>query len=110
MVNTGPPRRLRSGPMPEAARRRDQVAAHYRELIRTGQLRPGERFPPIRSIAREWSMSTATVRLAVAVLRDEGWIRTVRGPRGTVVESDPTAPAQAPDLRGGPGAASRTDR
>jgi GntR family transcriptional regulator len=57
-----------------------QLAGMLRERIASGQI--GPRLPSINELAEQTSLSAATVKRALAVLRDEGVIVTVRG-RGT---------------------------
>ncbi|MET7697116.1 GntR family transcriptional regulator [Streptomyces sp. NPDC005485] len=56
-----------------------QIAAHYAELITSGALQPGSLLPSIKSIAKEWQVSTATVEKALAKLRNEGLVRGIHG-------------------------------
>ncbi|AKF11512.1 Fibronectin/fibrinogen-binding protein [Sandaracinus amylolyticus] len=61
-----------------------RIAAHFREQIRSGALRPGERLPPVRELARRWRVALATASRAIAVLKQEGLVRAE--PRvGTIV-------------------------
>jgi len=52
----------------------DEAAAHLRELIISGQLRPGE-FIRLDRLAAELNMSVTPVRLALVTLRGEGFVR-----------------------------------
>ncbi|MFI6502975.1 TetR/AcrR family transcriptional regulator C-terminal domain-containing protein [Nonomuraea typhae] len=65
-----------------------QIAAEIRAQILTGRLRPGERAPSIREIARRWQVAAATATKALAVLRDDGLVHTKVG-AGTVVSAGP---------------------
>lgn len=65
-----------------------QIAEHYRERIRSGQMSPGTAMPSIDAIRRDWDVATSTAGRVVATLRDEGWIVTARG-RQTVVAPNP---------------------
>ncbi|MFI9187327.1 GntR family transcriptional regulator [Streptomyces goshikiensis] len=56
-----------------------QIAAHYTELIASGQLRPGELLPSIKNLAQEWSVSTATAEKALRKLRSDGLVRGIHG-------------------------------
>ena len=60
------------------------LAAAVSRTIRDGALRPGDRLPPIRGLARELALSPTTVSAAWSVLARAGTIRTL-GRRGTVV-------------------------
>ena len=59
--------------------------------IREGALTEGDRLPPIRDVAREFSLSPATVSAAWTLLRSSGAIRT-DGRRGTVVAPSGAGP------------------
>jgi DNA-binding GntR family transcriptional regulator len=59
-----------------------QLAGQLRERIKAGKI--GPRVPSIMELAEESELSAATVKRALALLRDEGLIYTVRG-RGTFV-------------------------
>lgn len=75
-----PVRVRRDGPHPIARQIADQVIA----LIRGGDLRPGERLPPVRRLAGFLRVNRNTVAKAYAALEAEGWLVTTRG-RGTFV-------------------------
>lgn len=61
-----------------------QIAGHYREAILAGRLRPGERLPPIRTVAAEAGVTRATVHEAYRQLCDHGLVTGEVG-RGTTV-------------------------
>ncbi|CAL9482247.1 GntR family transcriptional regulator [Streptomyces griseoincarnatus] len=56
-----------------------QIAAHYAELITSGQLTPGSLLPSIKNLAQEWNVSTATAEKALRKLRTEGLVRGIHG-------------------------------
>ncbi|MEW2220024.1 GntR family transcriptional regulator [Streptomyces sp. NPDC006990] len=66
-----------------------KIAAHYTELITSGQLQPGTLLPSIKNLSEEWEVSTATVEKALRKLRSEGFVRGVHG-IGTEVLDQPT--------------------
>lgn len=66
-----------------------RIAAHYSELIASGQLRPGDLLPSIKTLAQEWDVSTATAEKALRQLRGEGLVRGIHG-IGTEVLDRPT--------------------
>ncbi|MFD5345927.1 GntR family transcriptional regulator [Streptomyces anulatus] len=66
-----------------------RIAAHYTELIASGQLRPGELLPSIKALAQEWDVSTTTAEKALRQLRGEGLVRGIHG-IGTEVLDRPT--------------------
>jgi GntR family transcriptional regulator len=59
-----------------------QLAGSLRSRIKAGKI--GPRVPSITELAEQADVSTATVKRAMGLLRDEGLIYTVRG-RGTFV-------------------------
>ncbi|WP_340560834.1 GntR family transcriptional regulator [Streptomyces sp. GSL17-111] len=63
-----------------------QIAAHYAELITSGQLGPGSLLPSIKSLAQEWKVSTATAEKALRQLRGEGLVRGIHGIGTEVVD------------------------
>jgi DNA-binding transcriptional regulator YhcF (GntR family) len=65
----------------------DDIAAR----IENGALKPGQRAPSTRQIARDWRVAIATATKALAVLREAGLVRGVPG-QGTIVETRRTLP------------------
>lgn len=65
-----------------------KIAAHYTELIASGQLQPGSLLPSIKNLSEEWGVSTATAEKALRKLRNEGLIRGIHG-IGTEVLDQP---------------------
>jgi GntR family transcriptional regulator len=55
-----------------------QLAGALRERIRSGEF-AGRKFPSDRTLAEETGLAVNTVRKAVAVLRDEGYLETHHG-------------------------------
>lgn len=80
---TGPPR---ADNRPPYAR----IAGHYRDLISSGELSPGDLLPSIRALADQWEVSTATADRAMKLLRDEKLVHGIRGV-GTEVMARPVA-------------------
>lgn len=60
-----------------------QIAQIYRDRIASGELRPGDRLPSIRSIAQEFEVATTTAQKVIEALRNEGL--AVTSPMGTFV-------------------------
>lgn len=56
-----------------------KIAAHYTELITSGQLEPGTLLPSIKNLSEEWKVSTATAEKALRKLRNEGLVRGIHG-------------------------------
>ena len=71
-----------------------QVADHFREVIRSGRLRAGERLPSVRAVARQLGVSVTPVNAAFGLLVKEGLVYrrhgsgTFAGPR----------PSRAPEV------------
>lgn len=62
----------------------EQLAAILRQRIMDGTYPPGSRLPTHLALEAESGLSPMTVRRAVRLLAEEGWVRTRRG-RGTFV-------------------------
>ncbi|MEU0987862.1 aminotransferase class I/II-fold pyridoxal phosphate-dependent enzyme [Streptomyces sp. NPDC005953] len=83
------------------------IASHVAELIRSGELTPGDRLPQVRALAGVLRVSPATVSSAWALLKKRGLIvgtgksgTRVTGPVGLVTHIEPASivPARS-DLR-----------
>lgn len=59
-----------------------QIADHYREQMRRGEIRVGDVLPANRKLVDEWRVSTHTIQRAMALLREERLIqsRPAKGP------------------------------
>ena len=76
-----------------------RIAAELRDQIETGALAPGDRVPSTREITRRCGVAMATATKALAVLRQEGIVRSVPGVGTVVVGRQPAhgrSPAPAP--------------
>lgn len=60
--------------------------------IATGELRPGDALPSVRSLAEDLGINLHTVNKAYATLRDEGYL-IMLGRRGAYVADVPADPA-----------------
>ncbi|MDX3366175.1 GntR family transcriptional regulator [Streptomyces sp. ME02-6987-2C] len=78
---SGPPR---ADNRPPYAR----IAGHYRNLISSGELSPGDLLPSIKTLATEWEVSTATADRAMRLLREEKLVQGIPGV-GTEVMARP---------------------
>ena len=67
-----------------AAPRYEQIAAAFCRAIETGELRPNDRLPTVRSLASELNVSLKTATAAYKFLTQKGWTRGEIG-RGTFV-------------------------
>jgi DNA-binding transcriptional regulator YhcF (GntR family) len=76
-----------------------QLAQLLRELIRSGQLAPGDRVPSEPQLARDHSVSRDTAQRARAMLAEEGLITRRRGVGSIVSLVD-----QLTEVRAAPGA------
>jgi GntR family transcriptional regulator len=61
-----------------------QLANVLRDMIESGELQPRASLPSESYLQQEHGISRGTVRMAVAILRDEGLVITIGG-RGTFV-------------------------
>lgn len=73
-----------------------QVAAHFRDRIRSGELAPGERLPYEGRLAQELGIGRGTVQDAYRLLRNEGLVVTERGYGTYVVEPPPRTRIKVP--------------
>jgi DNA-binding GntR family transcriptional regulator len=64
-----------------------QIVGHYRDLIRSGQLKDGDRIPSARQLVALWSVSHATAAKVLTTLRSEGLVKTVSGGAGGTLVS-----------------------
>ncbi|GAB3829721.1 GntR family transcriptional regulator [Kribbella italica] len=61
-----------------------RIASELREQIRTGTIKAGDRLPTEVELRDQYDVSRNTVRLALAMLQNEGMISSVQG-KGTIV-------------------------
>jgi len=66
-----------------------RIVEEIRGRILTGDLRPGDRIPSVRQIARRWGVAVATATRAMTTLRDDGLVEATVG-SGTVVSNHPS--------------------
>lgn len=57
----------------------EQLAAILREQIKTGELQPGARLPPVLALAEQYGLARGTVAKALAQLKAEGLIEARTG-------------------------------
>jgi DNA-binding FadR family transcriptional regulator len=60
----------------------EQIIAHVRGEISSGELRPGDRLPPETDLARSLGVSRPTVREALKVLEALNVLESSTGPTG----------------------------
>lgn len=75
----------REGPVPPYR----QVADVLRRRIESGEIPPGRRIPSLVELEAEFDVARDTLRKAVQVLKDEGYVQTVVGLGVFVVEREP---------------------
>lgn len=64
-----------------------QITQHYRDLIKRGVLKDGDRLPSARQLVAEWNVAHATAAKVLATLRAEGLVTTTTGGGGGTVVS-----------------------
>ena len=67
-----------------------QVVEHVRSLIAKGEVKPGDRLPPERDLARELRISRSSLRAGIGFLSAMGVLKSRHG-AGTFVSSGPPA-------------------
>ena len=67
-----------------------QVVEHVRELVARGELKPGDRLPPERELARKLKISRSSLRAGIGFLAAMGVLKSRHG-AGTFVSSGPPA-------------------
>ena len=67
-----------------------QVVEHVRSLIQSGELKPGDRLPPERELARKLHISRSSLRAGIGFLSAMGVLKSRHG-AGTFVASGPPA-------------------
>lgn len=80
--------------------RHRQIAREIRNDIEAGRLRPGQKLPSTRVLAKQFGVSVAPVNDAMAVLEEEGLV--VSRPRSGRMVSDAAAPGAPRPRRGRP--------
>ncbi len=68
----------------------DQVVSHIKNLIESGNLRPGDRLPPERDLAAQIGVSRPTVRVGLHALAAMGVVRSRHGSGTYIPEGPPT--------------------
>jgi DNA-binding GntR family transcriptional regulator len=77
----------------KASKPYERIAAELAERIRAGELRPDYPIPSETTLMQQYDVAKGTVRRAVALLREQGWVFTVerRGTYVSVPEDWPSA-------------------
>src|ERR1700732_2083773 len=82
---------------------RAQLENRLREAIRSGRLRPGERLPSSRELARALGTSRGLVQECYGQLQAEGYLSTRAGSATTVAARASARPARLAGAAGGAG-------
>lgn len=72
-----------------------QVADHYAEKIRTGEIKAGERLPSLLQLCEIWRISNGTAVKVIATLRQDGLIES-SSRRGTFAAPQLLLPVNQP--------------
>jgi len=72
-----------------------QIYHRFRRAISSGVLKPGDRIPSARALAKELGLARGTIEVAYSLLAAEGYVQA-RGQAGTVVTPGLKLPAPAP--------------
>lgn len=67
----------------------EQIAARVRMAVASGDLRPGDNLPSVRSLSRDLRVNPATVSQAYRDLAADGFVETRHG-HGTFIQEVPT--------------------
>ncbi|MFC7493014.1 MULTISPECIES: FadR/GntR family transcriptional regulator [unclassified Nocardioides] len=75
----------------------DEIIAQVREMVRKGELVPGDRLPAERQLAEQFAVSRNTVREALRMLEISGLVQLRRGASGGafIAEADPSKVASS---------------
>src|SRR5678816_3520719 len=77
----------------------EEVVAQLREMIHTGELRPGDRLPPERDLAKLLGVSRPTLRAGISSLAAVGVLQPRRGAGTFVVEAEGSPALDSSPLR-----------
>jgi GntR family transcriptional repressor for pyruvate dehydrogenase complex len=77
----------------------DEVVSQLREMIHSGELRPGDRLPPERDLAKLLGVSRPTLRAGISSLAAVGVLQPRRGAGTFVVESEGSPALDSSPLR-----------
>jgi GntR family transcriptional repressor for pyruvate dehydrogenase complex len=84
----------RALPAAEAPSTRDRVVGHVRRLIEGGRLKPGDRLPGERDLARKLRVSRPSVRSGLEALESMGVVVSRRGAGTFIAEGPPDLGAE----------------
>ncbi|MEU4161277.1 GntR family transcriptional regulator [Actinoplanes sp. NPDC026670] len=69
--------------------RQQQIASNLRALILSGDLRPGDRVPSTSALMEQYGVTNPTVQRALAILKDEGFLKGDKGKGVFVTANQP---------------------
>jgi GntR family transcriptional regulator/MocR family aminotransferase len=72
-----------------------QIYDRFRKSIAAGVMKPGERIPSARALAKELGLARGTIEVAYSLLAAEGYIQS-RGQAGSIISPDLKAVAAEP--------------
>lgn len=70
------------------------IAEHLRSLIHLGHVGPGERLPAERELAEEFGVARVSLREAIKILAQEGYVEVRRGAKGGTFVTELRRPAE----------------
>lgn len=71
------------------------IAEHLRGLIHRGELGPGDRLPPERELAEQLGVARISLREAIKILQDRGYVQVRRGAQGGTFVTELAKPFEA---------------
>jgi len=77
----------------------EEVVTRLREMIHRGELRPGDRLPPERDLAKKLGVSRPTLRAGIRSLSAVGVLKSKQGAGTFVVEADASPALDSNPLR-----------
>src|SRR5258708_7578692 len=77
----------------------EEVVLHLREMIHRGELRPGDRLPPERDLAKLLGVSRPTLRAGIRSLAAVGVLQSRQGAGTFVVDTDDPPSLDSSPLR-----------
>ena len=77
----------------------EEVVSSLREMIHRGDLRPGDRLPPERDLAKQLGVSRPTLRAGIRTLAAVGVLKSKQGAGTFVVEADASPALDSNPLR-----------
>jgi DNA-binding GntR family transcriptional regulator len=75
--------------MPDRTPDYQRVVNGITQLIKTGQLKPGDKLPTYAQLAAEYRVGITTAQAAIRLLRDRGLVEGHQGKGTYVAESAP---------------------